>query len=193
MGAVAFTQPMCSATARCAVPSAAVSRRRFTTWVIAATSGMRILETRAAEEPIELEEAPRLLDLGDGIRVEEISVGNGAQVVPGSVVSVRWVLRRSNGYFIDASYGFGRFDELVYTAGTGTVIPAFERVLLGMRAGGRRRFLCPPELGYVNGGVKVGAPGPIPPDSSARRAIRSHMRENLFFEVHTIKVRPSRT
>lgn len=133
----------------------------------------------------------RMLDLGNGIRAEEVSEGSGPKVEVGSQVSVRWVLRRANGFFVDASYGFGRFEDLVYTAGQGTVIPAFETAVLGMRAGGRRRFIAPPELGYI-AGTKPGQPGPIPPSWSARRSLAAHRSEPLVFEVHVIKIRPPR-
>lgn len=183
-----------SAFAMSAAPARApsrVSRRALCTLATGAVAARLVRAVRAAD-PIDIDEKPVLVELGDGLRAEEVAVGSGAEVVPGSVVSVRWVLRRSNGYFIDASYGFGRFEELTYTAGTGAVVEGFERALLGMRAGGRRRFVCPPELGYAPRGIAAGAPGPIPPDGSARRAIRSHMRENLFFEVHATKVRAPR-
>lgn len=98
------------------------------------------------------------------------------------------MLRRSNGYFIDASYGFDRFETFKFLAGSGEVVEGFERAVKGMKVGGRRRFVVPPALGYVNGTGK-GCAGPIPPDFGARRSLASHAKEPLIFEVMVVKIR----
>lgn len=123
------------------------------------------------------------------VQIEEIAPGNGPSAVAGSRVSVRWVLRRSNGYYVSSNSGFNnRFDELTYTVGSGFVIAGFEQGMAGIKAGGRRRFIVPASLGYVKG-VQVGSPGPIPDDSAERRALKAHSREKLYFEVLCTKVR----
>lgn len=126
----------------------------------------------------------------DGVKVQEIIVGKGAEVVDGSQVSVKYVLRRSNGYFIDASYGFDRFETYTFRAHSGDVIRGFDIALAGMREGGRKRFVVPPSLGYV-AGTKQNNPGPIPPEFGPRRALASHVREPLIFEVVVVRVKPS--
>ncbi len=125
------------------------------------------------------------------VKVEDFSIGEGPAVDAGSVVTVRWVLRRSNGYFIDASYGFGRFDDFTFTAGTQDTIPGFDLGCRGLQTKGRRRFIISPDLGYAATGAKPGTPGPIPPEAAARRAIRAHANEPLIFEVYAVKVRPA--
>ena len=123
----------------------------------------------------------------NGVKLQEIAFGSGEETVePGNTVSVKYVLRRSNGYFIDASYGFDRFDTFSFKAGTGDVIEGFDRGIQGMKVDGRRRFIVPPELGYVNG---VKGAGPIPPDFGAKRSIISHAKEPLIFEVLIVKIR----
>jgi len=52
----------------------------------------------------------------------------------------RYVLRRSNGYFVDSSYGFDRFDTFDYKAGSGEVVAGFDQAIKGMYPGGRRRW-----------------------------------------------------
>lgn len=133
---------------------------------------------------------PAFKDLGDGLKSQEIVIGSGDQsITPGAQVALKYVLRRSNGYFIDASYGFDRFDTFKFRAGSGEVVEGFERAVRGMKMGGRRRFVVPPALGYVKGVGKECA-GPIPPDFGARRSLASHAKEPLLFEVMVVKIRP---
>lgn len=155
------------------------------------------LATQAAQSTLEFPELRGLEEKPDnlppfrdvnGVKVQEIIVGKGAEVTDGSQVSINYVLRRSNGYFIDATYGFDRFETYTFRAGSGNVIRGFDIALAGMREGGRRRFVVPPSLGYVSG-TKKGNPGPIPPDFGPRRALASHSREPLIFEVVVVRVK----
>jgi FKBP-type peptidyl-prolyl cis-trans isomerase len=57
--------------------------------------------------------------------------------------------------------------------GQGSVIEGWEIGLIGMRAGGTRRLIIPPEEGY---GEK-GAGGVIPPDAT------------LYFEIDLLKIK----
>lgn len=125
------------------------------------------------------------------VRVEDFSVGEGPEVEAGSVVTVRWVLRRSNGYFIDGNYGFDRFEDFTFTAGTQDTITGFDMGCRGLRAKGRRRFTISPDVGYAATGAKPGTPGPLPIEGAKRRAIRAHSNEPLIFEVYAVKVRPA--
>ena len=82
----------------------------------------------------------------------------GAEIVEGSKVSLQWVLRRSNGYYVDGSIkmlsakGGGavavnsNFDEennFVFTVGDGQAMPGVDAGVRGMRQGGKRRLVLP--------------------------------------------------
>ena len=41
--------------------------------------------------------------LDSGVIYADISKGSGEEVVPGKRLNVQWILRRSNGYFVDSS------------------------------------------------------------------------------------------
>mmetsp|Transcript_11896 Transcript_11896/g.18886 ORF Transcript_11896/g.18886 Transcript_11896/m.18886 type:complete len:279 (+) Transcript_11896:11-847(+) len=125
-----------------------------------------------------------------GLKVQIISEGDeeGSEVGPSSFVQCQYVLRRANGYFVDASYGFERLDTFDFKMGKGKVIAGFEEALKGMHPGARRRFVVPPELGYVKG-VGNDKPGPMPPGWGEKRALDSHRREPLVFEVQVVKVK----
>ena len=125
-----------------------------------------------------------------GLKVQDLAIGNkeGKMVEDGAKVSVQYVLRRANGYFVDATYGFDRFDTFDFKAGSGEVVPGFDQAIKGMYPGGRRRFVLPPELGYTQG-VGNNKPGPMPPGWGERRALDSHRKEPLIFEVLVQRVK----
>eukprot|EP00803_Ostreobium_quekettii_P006690 evm.model.scf_699.3 EVM.evm.TU.scf_699.3 scf_699:62775-66066(-) len=58
--------------------------------------------------------------------------------------------------------------------------------VVGMKEGGRRRILIPPEYGWVNDSV-----GPIPDTFGGRRRLAAHKDEPLLLEVELTKVYPS--
>jgi FKBP-type peptidyl-prolyl cis-trans isomerase len=96
------------------------------------------------------------------ITVEEITVGNGATAAVGDVVTVHYTLFLANGTRIESSYDTGQ-PLPPFQIGGGRVIPGFERGVLGMRVGGKRRVTVPPSLGY---GAQQN--GSIPPNSTLR-------------------------
>jgi FKBP-type peptidyl-prolyl cis-trans isomerase len=81
------------------------------------------------------------------ITTSEITVGTGATAAVGDVVSVHYILSL-NGNVLESSYTGGT--PITFQIGAGQVIPGFERGILGMRVGGRRRVTVPPSLGYGN-------------------------------------------
>ena len=70
--------------------------------------------------------------------------------------------------------------------GSGQVIPGLEEVLVGMRVGGKRRALIPPELGYADDPNNA---QPQPPTFATKRQLLNHAREPLLFEIQMLKIR----
>jgi FKBP-type peptidyl-prolyl cis-trans isomerase len=144
------------------------------------------------DEPAKAGE-PKFVDVGSGLLVQEVALGavDGLAVGPGTIVALKFVMRRSNGYFIDSTYSFEKIDadDYRFVVGTGAVVAGFEKAIEGMKPGGRRRFAVPPSLGYVAGGTTAKSPGPIPQDWGARRSLTSHVNEPILFEVLISKVR----
>ena len=56
----------------------------------------------------------------------------------------------------------------------------------GMREGGRRRVLVPPQGGWVSDRT-----GPLPPNFGGKRRLAAHREEPLLFEAKLVRVRPS--
>ena len=97
-----------------------------------------------------------------GLVVRDVVVGTGAEVVPGSMVEVKYVgAFYDTGEVFDASWKVSADNTLPFTAGGGNLIPGFDQGVIGMREGGRREIVIPSELGYGPSGQ-----GPIPPDST---------------------------
>lgn len=90
--------------------------------------------------------------------IEDITVGDGAEVTRGDLVDVHYVgVAHSTGVEFDSSWGRG---PLQFRPGTGQVIRGWDEGLIGMKVGGRRKLTIPPHLGYGDRGAGgVIAPG----------------------------------
>ena len=133
----------------------------------------------------------------------DLKVGTGSEVVEGSKLSVQWVLRRSNGYFVDASStdGFSsnqqnrNFDEsrnFLFTVGDGTAMPGIDAGVRGMKQGGVRRLVLPIKAAYSLPLDKSG--GPVPEGFGPRRQIERELQRQdpynyFYFEIEATRVR----
>jgi peptidylprolyl isomerase len=81
-----------------------------------------------------------------GLYYRDLTVGTGATVAAGQLVSVRYTGWLANGTQFDSNVSSGSAFE--FTLGTGQVIPGFDQGVSGMRVGGRRQIIIPPALGY---------------------------------------------
>ena len=145
-----------------------------------------------------MEEPPRApapepsknIKLPSGLTYFDYKVGDGLEAEEGKTVQFQWVLRRSNGYFVDASSNYNS-EPFIYRIGnTKKVIQGVDEGIRGMRVGGVRRLLIPSDLAYVEG-VGDDKPGPMPSDFGPRRQIltRQLNRENWYIELQIVKVR----
>lgn len=97
----------------------------------------------------------------DELVVEDIEEGDGAEAKSGDTVSVNYVgVLYENGEEFDASFNTGQPFE--FQLGAGNVIPGWDQGVEGMKVGGRRQLIIPPELAY---GAQ-GSPPDIPPNST---------------------------
>lgn len=100
-----------------------------------------------------------------------------------------WVLRRSNGYFVDSSKNYNN-EPFIYRSGnTNKVIRGLDDGIRGMKAGGVRRISTPPSVSFVEG-VEDGKPGPLPKDFGPKRQILTRQdREVWKWEIKAVKVK----
>lgn len=91
-------------------------------------------------------------DVQDPVQVQDIVVGEGAEAVPGSAVSVLYVGRLEDGTVFDSSEAYGN-EPLPFVLGEPGLIPGFQIGVNGMKVGGERVIAVPPSLGYGAQGV----------------------------------------
>jgi peptidylprolyl isomerase len=97
--------------------------------------------------------------------------GKGPEVKKGDTVLVHYTGRLQNGKKFDSSRDRGQPFEV--TVGVGDVIRGWDEGLVGMKEGGKRKLIIPPEMGY---GAK-GAGQSIPPNAE------------LIFEIELVKIK----
>ena len=96
------------------------------------------------------------------LKIKDIKKGDGAEAVVGSKVSVHYTGWLLDGKKFDSSLDRG--EPFSFTPGQGRVIPGWEQGVVGMKVGGKRELIIPPELGYG----KRGAGAAIPPNATLK-------------------------
>jgi FKBP-type peptidyl-prolyl cis-trans isomerase len=113
-----------------------------------------------------------------GLKITDRKVGTGAEAVAGKQVTVHytgWLFdaaaKDNKGRKFDSS--LDRKDPFGFGLGAGQVIRGWDQGVAGMKVGGQRTLVIPPEMGY---GAR-GAGGVIPPNAT------------LVFDVELLGVR----
>jgi FKBP-type peptidyl-prolyl cis-trans isomerase FkpA len=81
-----------------------------------------------------------------GLKVEDLTIGNGAEAVKGKTVTIQVVGRLSRGDIFVSTFAYGR--PWKFQAGGRKAIAGLSKGVLGMRVGGKRRLRVSPHLGY---------------------------------------------
>jgi peptidylprolyl isomerase len=115
---------------------------------------------------------PHLDPAPDDLLIEEIVVGTGEEAQVGQTAVVHYVgVGVTSGEQFDASWD--RNEPFVFPLGAGYAIQGWDRGVVGMKVGGRRRLVIPAHLGYG----ERGAGGVIAPN------------ETLVFVVDLLELR----
>ncbi len=95
----------------------------------------------------------------DHLVIDDLSDGDGEEAVVGRTAVVHYVgVAYSSGEEFDSSWNRG--EPFAFPLGAGQVIAGWDRGVVGMRVGGRRRLVVPAHLGYGDRGAgSVIAPG----------------------------------
>jgi FKBP-type peptidyl-prolyl cis-trans isomerase len=95
-----------------------------------------------------------------GLKFSDLVEGTGDPVADGDFVNVDYIGWLANGSLFDCSYDRGQtFDYTV--GGPLPLIDGWQEGILGIRKGGKRQLVIPPELGYGAGGSQT-----IPPNAT---------------------------
>eukprot|EP00563_Minutocellus_polymorphus_P018379 CAMPEP_0197720514 /NCGR_PEP_ID=MMETSP1434-20131217/3863_1 /TAXON_ID=265543 /ORGANISM="Minutocellus polymorphus, Strain CCMP3303" /LENGTH=231 /DNA_ID=CAMNT_0043305389 /DNA_START=99 /DNA_END=794 /DNA_ORIENTATION=- len=134
--------------------------------------------------------------LSSGVSYEDLRPGTSSVdvVEEGKRVNIQWVLKRSNGYLVDSSER-NEGVPFIFTVGDPKgAIAGLDEGIRGLRVGGIRRIIIPPELAYVDG-VEDGKPGPVPSGFGPKQRIRRVMillkdipGESLMLDVKATRV-----
>lgn len=114
--------------------------------------------------PSAMEPVPTELTITDEV------IGTGAEAKTGNTVTVNYVGQLTDGSVFDASANHGQ--PFSFTLGSGQVIKGWDQGIIGMKEGGKRKLVIPPDLAYGAGG----AGDVIPPNAT------------LIFQVEMVKV-----
>lgn len=113
-----------------------------------------------------------LIENNGQLQTTDLVVGTGTSAEPGDAITVTYVGAFPDGRIFDASANHPEIASgFPLVLGAGSVIKGWDQGLVGMKEGGKRRLVVPPELGYGANDY-----GPIPGNST------------LVFEVELLKV-----
>jgi len=109
-------------------------------------------------------ETNQVIEMPNGLKYTNDKTGEGAEATAGKKVSVHYT-----GWLSDNGAKGRKFDSSLdrgqpfqFTLGARQVIAGWDEGVVGMRVGGKRTLVIPPELGY---GAR-GAGGVIPPNAT---------------------------
>jgi FKBP-type peptidyl-prolyl cis-trans isomerase len=115
-------------------------------------------------------EEEKVITTKSGLKYVERKVGDGKEAKAGQTVSVHYTGTFTDGKKFDSS--LDRNDPITFELGVGNVIKGWDEGIAGMKEGGKRKLIIPPDLAY---GAK--GRGTIPGNST------------LLFEVELVKVK----
>lgn len=127
--------------------------------------------TEAATLMAQNKDEPKVVTTSSGLKYQDLKEGVGAAATVNDVVDVHYTGWLKSGKKFDSS--LDRNKPFSFTLGAGMVIKGWDEGVKGMKTGGKRKLIIPPELGYG----KKGAGDVIPPDAE------------LTFEVELLKIR----
>ncbi len=104
------------------------------------------------------------------LKIEDEVVGTGTEAISGKTVTVNYLGTLTDGTKFDSSYD--RNEPFSFTLGAGEVIEGWDKGVVGMKIGGKRKLTIPSSMAYGDSGISGAIPGGA----------------TLVFEVELLKV-----
>jgi FKBP-type peptidyl-prolyl cis-trans isomerase len=114
---------------------------------------------------------PKIVKTDSGLQYQELKEGTGEAAKKGDTVEVHYTGWLTDGKKFDSSLDSGK--PFAFKLGAGMVIKGWDEGVQGIKVGGKRKLIIPPQLGYG----ERGAGGVIPPNAT------------LIFEVELLKIK----
>jgi FKBP-type peptidyl-prolyl cis-trans isomerase len=135
-------------------------------------AGLTVAGLTLADEKKDKEtQGEKVVTTKSGLKYIDQKEGSGDIAKAGDTVVVHYTGWLKNGKKFDSSVDRG--EPFTFPLGAGRVIKGWDEGVAGMKVGGKRKLIIPPELGYG----KRGAGGVIPPDAE------------LTFEVELLRIK----
>jgi len=113
----------------------------------------------------------KIVTTPSGLKYVDLVVGTGPEAQKGQTVIVHYTGWLTDGKKFDSSVDRGQ--PFSFPLGAGRVIKGWDEGVAGMKVGGKRKLMIPPQLGY---GERGAGGGLIPPNAE------------LIFEVQLLEI-----
>jgi FKBP-type peptidyl-prolyl cis-trans isomerase len=156
--------------------------RKFLCVATAALAGLAILQmanlTANAQEKDKPKDKPeeKVIKTPSGLQYVDIKVGDGAEAKKGDTVQVHYVGKLKDDKKFDENKAGD--DPFKFKLGASQVIKGWDEGVAGMKVGGKRKLIIPPDLAYGKEDIK---------DPKSGKVIIPANSE-LTFEVELVKV-----
>jgi FKBP-type peptidyl-prolyl cis-trans isomerase len=143
--------------------------RKFSGVILLAVVGLCLAQVTDPQAMAQ-DKKGKVVTTNSGLKYEDVKEGTGPTAAKGDTVQVHYTGWLKDGKKFDSSKDRGQ--PFVFQLGAGRVIKGWDEGVQGMKVGGTRKLIIPPDLGYG----ASGAGGVIPPNAE------------LTFEVELLKI-----
>ena len=91
----------------------------------------------------------------NGVYYQETVAGTGSAIMPGMIVSVRYVGKYLDGTMFDTNTLIEGQEPMTFQVGDGRLISGFTNSVAKMKNGGKSTFILPPKMGYNDSLTRV--------------------------------------